>query len=183
MTLETRSVHEVERILREDAEHAGRVLVAVDGLLGAGKSTLSESLATSLSAAHVRVDEFVEREQGNYVAHLKITELSERLRRDLASHSIVLLDAVCSAAVLDRLGAAADVAIYVRRLDSRSEWFDGEVFTSGMSEAEAIAEEEAAARAFSDTLSPLVREVMRYHFRYRPWERADILYEHPDAEA
>jgi hypothetical protein len=168
-------------MLRARKSAGRRMLVAVDGLTGSGKSTLSRELTASVPAAHVSVDSYVVCDQGTYVAHVRIPELTERVHRELEYGNVVLLDSVCCAAVLQRLALQADFRIYVTRLDGRGEWSDGEPFTSGLTEEDAIEREEALVAGFGVALTELRREILRYHFAFRPWERADVRYEHRDA--
>ena len=155
-------------------------LVAIDGLLGSGKSTLSEALSAALPAVHVSVDEFVAEDCGTYLAHVHNSELSARVHAELRVANVVLLDGICCAAVLDQLELLSDFRIYVARLDNSGEWSDGELFTRGLTEAQAIEQEEVLVAPLG-RFSDLRREIIHYHFAFRPWERADVLYEHFDS--
>ena len=171
----------VAEILRAEAATKRPLVVSVDGLTGSGKSTLSKYLAAAVPAVHVKIDSFVEREQGSYVQYLRFPELAARVKAEIDGGNVVLLDGVCTATVLERLGVHPDVRIYVAKLDDCGDWSDGALYTSGLTEAEAVEQEEAAVAPFGESLSDLRREIMHYHFAFRPWESADLRYVHRDA--
>ena len=168
-------------MLRTRALTSRRVLVAVDGLPGSGKSTRSRELSAAVPAVHVEMDSYVARDQGNYVLHVRLPELAERVHLELESGNVVLLDGVCCAAVLQHLKMQPDFRIYVASLNDRGEWYEGEPFTSGLTEAEAIEKEEALVASFGGILTEFQREILRYHFAFRPWELADVRYDHREA--
>ena len=165
-------------MLRTRALTSRRMLVAVDGLPGSGKSTLSRELGAAVPAVHVAIDSYVAGDRGTYLSHVRIPELAERVHLELESGKVVLLDGVCCSAVFQHLKLQPDFRIYVASVNDRGEWYEGEPFTSGITEAEAIEKEEALVASFGETLSEFQREILRYHFAFRPWELADVRYEH-----
>jgi cytidylate kinase len=169
------------RAIRERLASREPLLVAVDGLAGSGKSTLSRRLATALPAAHIEVDDFVEAKQGTYVVHLRRDEVVNRVQSELGASRTVLFDAICAVEALRSVDLVPDLHIYVRKVDARGDWFDGEQYTQGLTEEQVIAQEQGLAAIMGGELSALHREVIHYHCAYRPWERADLVYQHGDA--
>ena len=170
----------VVEALRKRALAKRPLIVSVDGLAGSGKSTLSEQLAVALPPAHLKVDSFVVSNQGSYLSHLRVSELKERVNSEMKADSVILVDGVCCAAILKRLAVQADLRIYVARLDDCGDWVDGELFTTGLTEVGAIEAEQSLLAPFGQSLTDLRRELIHYHFAFRPWEHCDIRYAHRD---
>lgn len=190
-TPSTRSAEKIADWIRKARDERGHVLISIDGLLGSGKSALARKLADILSAEHVELDTLVEKGRGTYVEHLRLDEIHTRLRVAQEKASIVLVEGVCARNVLHRLALTPDYSVYVKRLDSRGDWIDGEIFDPDRRVEEVLAEQEDLARSFSalageadssddSPLSPVQQEVIEYHFACWPHEHADIIYERFD---
>jgi hypothetical protein len=171
----------MEMLLRQWAGDNHTLLVSVDGLPASGKSTFCAHIASSLSADHIPVDSFVDRGMGEYVPHLRPDDLRNRLRSAEEAGGIVLVDGICIEAVLQRIDIAPARRLYVMQLDSRSDWIDGELFSSDLTEDGAVVQEQELAPSFGGSLSPRREEIIRYHFRFTPQDMADAVYAHYDA--
>ena len=93
-----------ERIRESDAS-----LIAVDGLPGAGKSTLAAGLSAMLAIRAVHLDDYLEHESIGFTDYLRYGEL----RRALL-HRPVIIEGVCMLDVLDRLGLRPEQFVYLQ---------------------------------------------------------------------
>jgi hypothetical protein len=106
-------------VLRTEAASS---LVAIDGHDGSGKSFLSSQLATILSWPVVHLDDFVEREQGGFVEHVRYDDLAPKLSpRPLIVEGVLVLD------VLHRLSIEAGYLVHVKRVSEDGLWYDEDV--------------------------------------------------------
>lgn len=171
-------------LLRTDAP-----VLAIDGMDGSGKSWLAERLAASIHAAHLNLDEFLNQKRGGFLDHLRYDELAAAVNR-ARDGGAVIIEGVCVLEVLQRLGVKPSVHIYVKHLVAGCIW-QPEGMLSMASVSAALAREEEECRRFAklsgdpveageDLLGGLVREVIAYHYTFRPHESPDIVYERSD---
>jgi hypothetical protein len=96
------------------AEVAGRIrgsdtsLIALDGLPGAGKSTLAARLSALLSIRTVHLDDYLAQESVGFTDYLRYEELQRALLR-----RPVIVEGVCMLDVLDRLELRPDPLVYL----------------------------------------------------------------------
>jgi hypothetical protein len=165
--------------------------IAIDGIHGAGKSTLARALHQALGGTLLSLDDFLHQNQGSFLAHLKVSELSDTLT---ASRVPVVLEGICMLAALDRLRVTPDLLIYVKRIDRYGEWEEKDTGDPTESAETIIRQEAARARPFLDALGEshpaegdsgldsLREEVIRYHCDLQPFRRAEIVYLNQVAE-
>jgi adenylate kinase family enzyme len=89
-------------------------LIAIDGLLGAGKSTLAKRIEQSLGYRCVHLDDFVQPHQGKFFSSLDFS----RLENGLAGEHVVV-EGVCVLAVLERVGLSSDMLVFVTGREPR----------------------------------------------------------------
>ena len=186
---ESRSSDELSELLRKSYAHTLSGTIAIDGRDGVGKTTLAVALQAALGGIVISLDDFVLENCGGYVPHLKIAGLKATLER---SSRPCIVDGVCTLAALDRVSHRHDVLIYVKRLGSCGYWQDEDTCDPTEPVDELIgrlAEEAAAVARFEaeqsgeavpeeekPALTPLREEIIRYHARYRPSRRAEIIF-------
>ena len=186
---ETRSPDELAELLRKSYAHTLSGTIAIDGRDGVGKTTLAVALQAAVGGTVISLDDFVLENCGGYVPHLKIAELKAALER---SRRPCIVDGVCILAALERVSHRHDVLIYVKRLQSYGYWHDEARCdpTEPVDELIGHLAEEVAAVARFDAeqsgetvpeeekpaLTPLHEEIIRYHARYRPSRRAEIIF-------
>lgn len=151
------------------ALHALR-LVAIDGVPGAGKSTLRRNLAGPLSASELELDNFLIRNQKEFVAAVRTDDLASALA---SSRALVIVSGACVLKVLASLQLKPDVLIYVKRMAVWG-WADEEAVSGSQ-----IEELAGIQNTSSDALA-LHLEVRRYHREFRPHDVADIVFERLD---
>ena len=84
-------------------------LIALDGLPGAGKSTLAIRLSADLGVKSVHLDDYLVRNGVGYTDYLEYGEI----RRALSVRPVIV-EGVCMLDVLDRMGLRPDQLIYLR---------------------------------------------------------------------
>ena len=161
-------------MLRPSPE-AGR-LIAVDGARAAGKSTVVKDLARDLPARFISVDDYVV--QGlplgtPYPDLVRVGELMMAIERGQGEDKAVLVEGICLLSVLARLNLTASLFVYVMRVSAPGEACDIDLFDDDVSEATLLAKIGPPLTAGAS----LDRELAGYHKRYRPHERADVVYE------
>jgi hypothetical protein len=140
--------------------------IVFDGCTGAGKSTLALGMATRLGCEAIEVDRFVDKKLGVYVEALRIDKLRPLVEAALKAAPVVLLDAVCARAVVERLGLSAAAFVYVQRVSLAGVPGDLDMM-------DADEEGQVVNRPY---FSDLDREILHYHAYYRPIGSADFIY-------
>ena len=171
-------------VARRLRRRTGASLVAIDGAPGSGKSTLARALARRLGIRAIHVDKFLRKRRGAYLTALRWEPLRQAIA---ASRTTRLIDGVCVLEVLDRIGQRTHELLYVQRM-TRGIWADAEelIPTSSLDEhLQSLRNERAELVKFMghtpDSGPSLTEEVIRYHAKYKPHEKATIVYRRADA--
>jgi len=169
-----------------DAIDQGTYLIAVDGMDGVGKTTLSKKLGAALSARVVHLDDFIQQnEEGLYVKFIELEPLGQAIMRVTSSAPCVIVEGVCVLAVLDQLGVLPGFHVYVKELKFGRLWqHKDKLYGSAATLDEKLAQEDELNQKFAELepevegLAPdnLRRDLIRYHWRYRPDEHANVVF-------
>jgi len=148
-------------------------LVAVDGFMNAGKTTLAFKLAEMLGGIRLSFDTFADRDvaSDDYAAKIRLNYLASDLRKLHATFPFVVADGICMLQVLEAVSAAPDTLVYVKRISSTDIWHDG--FHLEDYEGQQTVEENRPG---------LDRSQFEYHAKWRPHERAHFIYVRKDQE-
>ncbi len=161
---EVTDVSDLESLLRT-VEHG---LIAFDGCTSAGKTTLMNNLARRLKCPAIDLDQYLDRQRGEFVNALRLPALTDAIEQGRQQSPVVLVSGVCMREVLDRLQFTAAMNIYVQR-NSR---------TGIPSDLDFLDLEDG--HQVDDTLASLLSdldlEIAAYHERYRPRRNADVVY-------
>jgi hypothetical protein len=184
---EVNTVRELVELL--SSSYATAVLIGIDGTDGAGKTTLAKELGQSMGATVVSLDDFVPKDSGSYVPHLRTDDLRETL---CSAGRPVIVEGVCLLAALEALSLGPDLLIYVKRISDDGYWYDHDVCDPQEDEETLIARLSQQADAFAKVaaqlsgepdpeggdlgLTPRHEEIVRYHCKYRPSRKAQIAF-------
>jgi hypothetical protein len=172
--------------IAQTVSHSAGYLITVDGVNGSGKTHLSAELAQALGAEHVEVDRFLERHKGGYLEFVRYDELSRHLTEIGASGRTSIVDGILIEEIVRRLGCTPRLRVYVKRVWPDGYWPDSRNFRRDKTAEQVIKEEEEGAKQLAratgkpehdDPVPVPVKEIIRYHFRFRPHETADYVYE------
>jgi len=124
----------------------------------------------------VSLDNFLVKDQGGYIEFLRYDDLAECLCR----YSAFVIEGICLLQALEKVSVELDDHVYVKRyhLDL---WADErELLVPQDSVEEFLDKERELAALMSGSESnkgpSLSDDIIRYHARYRPQERADYIY-------
>ncbi|MDE5461164.1 hypothetical protein [Bradyrhizobium sp. CSS354] len=174
----------VARLENLRSQNGGSLCIGLDGMDGVGKSTLARELADRLGGSVISLDDHLTRKQNGYILHIRGDELKAAIS---ASRSPMVIEGVCLLGVAHRCGFDVEVLVYVRRLSRNSGIWHEEELCMAQRPADELKENERALRkAFSTTDEPgniidddlgLTGELIDYHARWRPVERADFVFD------
>jgi len=166
-------------------------VVGIDGVDGSGKSTLATSLSEKLGCSHINLDDHIDKNLGQYVNHVHYLVVREMIN---AIKLPIIIEGVCLLAITERLQLNLDALIYIKRISSYGNWIDedncdvtGDI-DAFMNKEKMELNKFVYAAAYiegkdfpDDTNFPeFAEEIIRYHYSYRPHERADIIYKRID---
>ncbi|MDO3527528.1 hypothetical protein ACNRBH_09155 [Ralstonia pseudosolanacearum] len=161
---EVTDVSDLESLLRT-VEHG---LITFDGCTSSGKTTLMNNLAGRLKCPAIDLDQYLDRQRGEFVNALRLPALTDAIEQGCQQSPVVLVSGVCMREVLDRLQFTAAMNIYVQR-NSR---------TGIPSDLDFLDLEDG--HLLDDTLASLLSdldlEIAAYHEHYRPRRNADVVY-------
>lgn len=164
-------------------------LIGIDGINGVGKTTLSIKLAAELGCTHINLDDYVVKNRGTFVEHIKYDELRSVIH---TAHAPVIIEGICLLAVLEKLQRKVDILVYVRRISEFGLWRDETKCDIVGNVDELLSYEKDTHRKFCEAeahiegkdfdpkacdIPPLVEEVIRYHHRFAPYGQADMIYD------
>lgn len=169
----------------EGPMHKGARLISIDGIDGSGKTTLAEGLSGLLNAEVVQIDDFLQKNQGDYLAHIRYEDLSRHLSGLLKHSKLVIFEGCCVLSVLRRLSCSADLTVYCKKLDRHGLWVDGHFLSEWTSAEEYIQHLRDIQRKMTlledtpatDDLPGLEIDIITYHFEYRPDRIARFIFQ------
>lgn len=167
-------------IIHDVADLAGLVsvlsdpLVAIDGVDGAGKTTLARRLSDTLGWPTVDLDDHIGPKGRSYVEQVLFDDLAEAIRpRPVIFSGIHMLE------VLERVGAAADFLVYVVRLSQAGIPADLELIERDI-RPELTEGQHTPPRLGGVTPGKLMRSLWTYMPRWKPVTAADVVFAVPD---
>jgi len=144
--------------VRSDLNGVG--LVGIDGWMGVGKSSLATRLAAELDVTLCDADDFLVRDQGSYIDHIRFEQLQSNLN---AQTTLCFVSGVCLRQVLMRAEIVAAKNIYVKRMATWG-WADGDELDGPMLDMP-----DASGHA-------LRAELRAYHSAWSPHQSADYYF-------
>lgn len=164
-------------------------VIGIDGTDGVGKTTLATRIQGTTGGTVVSLDDFVLKNRGGYVPNLQLADF----RAALAAHERpVIVEGVYLLAALGAASVGLDVLIYIKRVSDYGYWHDQDTCDPHEPEDELIERLSCEAAVFVKRdaqlskgpksehnevgLTPLREEIIRYHCKYRPSRRAQIVF-------
>ena len=142
-------------------------IIAIDGALCAGKTTLARQLAERLGIPHIDLDDYLTKDQRCFVDALDLERLTQAID---ASKGRTVVSGVCMLDVLRRINRSAGTLVYVKRM-SGNRWADkNEIEGDEIEQIAAVLGQQA-----SD--NPIHLEVRGYHRQYQPQIHAKVVFQ------
>ena len=147
-------------------------LIGIDGMDGAGKSTLAKDLSCQLGYAHINLDDYLEKNRGQFVEYVEYDQVKGEIDK---AKKPVIIEGVCLLAVIENLSDSLDILIYVKRVSDYGMWYDKEDC-----EVDEDIDEFIIRKKSGGSIPALTEEIIRYHYKYKPYEKAGIIYKRID---
>ncbi len=187
------NIDELKTEVVEQVTSKGFQLLSIDGKDGCGKSTLADFLSKDTGFIHINLDEdkYLKKNQGKYIDFIKYDILQDDLISLLKNDEIIIVDGICVLNIIDKINLNPEFKIYVKKLLSHDNWYDGRNFNYSISVNEIINEKEKTLKNFIKMESKLegksyekykyqesiCHEIIRYHHEYKPDLNAHVIYE------
>ncbi len=163
-------------------------VIGIDGIDGSGKTTLANEIGTALKLPVLSIDDFLNKQKGSYLEHLKYSDLSSAIN---SSSAPIIIEGVCLLHVAEDVGLNVTDLIYIKQVNDWNFWIDEETCDPKKPVEELIerlgedADEistsiEGLVPSTADTgskgLTPFRKQIIRYHARFRPARKADYIF-------
>ena len=163
-------------------------LIAVDGVDGSGKSSLSKDLSEELGYLHINLDDYLEKNRGNFVKYIKYELLEKKIK---STKNPVIIEGVCVLDVLKNLKLRPDYLIYIKRMSDFGFWYDDYLCDVKADIDGFIENENLELKKFSEVMAningeefnsenckiPKLREeIIRYHYEFKPHNHANFIF-------
>ena len=179
---------ELAEQIRDASQAQDSFLVTIDGNSGSGKSTLSQNLQVLLDCTVIELDDFVEENRGGYLDSIDLEQLQQAILKLVAEKRLIIIDGICVAEVLCAIDIQSNLRVYVKKLLFGDYWRDEKnIYGKANTLEEKLAIEEKGIRDFSrlndeaipddkPALTGMTRDIISYHWKFRPDENADIVF-------
>lgn len=154
-------------------------VIAIDGGLGTGKSSLARRLAAKLDCPVIECALFIRDGTVPYPANLDLECLGEAISIAKQRSRLVIVEGIMLQLVLGALNLTQLLNIYIKRISSDGVLMDAEFFDSSETEVDLIAKENEVCRfaGIPDGCPVLHRQLIAYHKKRAPHQHANLLYE------
>ena len=150
-------------------------VIGIDGLDGCRKSSIAHRVSGHTQHIVFSLDHFLEKNKGTYADHIDVASLRAESR-----DRKVIIEGVCLLDIAERADLKLDLLVYVQRrhhgLWADEDWLglnqDVDEYIGKLNVAVSFLGGEETAGPLED----LSTEIIRYHHRYLPHEKADLTY-------
>lgn len=170
--MKTYRLEDIDLLITQLYTHPHRIIV-IDGEDRVGKSTrIAPRIANVLAASVIHLDDYLITPSDSY--DLNMDELSRDITKQQKSKSIII-EGVMAMKTLKTLQIEPEVHIYVEGPSCRATWTNPNGMYQGKTLDEILMQEEQELQHASPQLRLTVfrKEVIKYHFDFRPFENAD----------
>lgn len=149
----------IEKLRDESSEP---LIIGIDGICGSGKTTLSRYIITKLNIETVHLDDLLVEKRDTFVEALNYDYLQKKIAH---RKKALIIEGCCLLDVLIKVNISSDILIYCKEISRDTNiWHYGTNF-------------DEYVRSSQDNHKPgLEKELLEYHKRMRPWERADVIH-------
>ena len=160
----------------------GRVIIGIDGAIGAGKSCLAHAIGSRFGETVISLDKYVTSGKGRYRTSIRYQSLRQDLERYKGQERVLVVEGVCLLEILDRVDVSPDVVVYVKRVSRNGYWLDEETCDRARGLRELLRDiRSREERVKRPGIGDLEREVAEYHCHYTPLARATYVYHRVDS--
>ena len=174
-TDETTLLRDVAQRLHELARADHPPIVSIDGVGGAGKTTLAMRLAQLVGYQVVSFDDYVTPHKGSYLDHIDYPRLNRELERLRSTGHGVIVEGLLARAVLIQIEVAQDLSVYMRRVDPYGEWEDSSICSEDNDLEEVFGWLARLERL--PGIGDHDRELAKYHVEQKPISSAGYVYD------
>lgn len=154
--------------LKERNLYKNKSVIAIDGDTGTGKSNLSYFIGSKLAIKVINFDDFVSPKQDCYVNAMNLGILRQLISLFYRIKPLVV-EGVCLIEILEKLNIQYDILIYAREVsETTGNW--------SASYRLDIEDENILKRVLNECRGADV-DIVKYHYKYRPFEKADYIYQ------
>lgn len=152
-------------------------VIGLDGTNGARKTTIASALAIELDLPLISLDDYLEKNQGSFIEHIKYEDLSQETQAEQR----FIIEGVCLLEVLVKVNVQPDILLYVKRYQLEL-WADEQDLCVPEEQLEEFLRKERdlaerlSGTQVEDNGSSLFDEIVRYHSKYRPQDRAHFVF-------
>lgn len=172
---------EIEDRLNGVLSQVTPVLISIDGLGGAGKTTLSKSIVSRFEGVHFDIDEHINPYQGTYLPNLRFKDLMSAFTKALDSNPrLIIVEGFCVLSVFKRMNRTPNLSIYIKRIDRYGDWIDEFYYSEENDLDEVLRRLDRIEALHPDKPGQADndRELVRYHIEGKPITRADLIWNH-----
>lgn len=158
----------------------GYRIIGIDGIDGAGKTTLAKELE-KIGYLRISLDDYLVKKSGEYFKFLDLN----KLKKDLKNKEKLVIEGVLLNKILNTIGVKTNYFIYLTDNIWLNDWleeYDGKFLL--MSLEDIIKSEEILVNRINKVTNPtakdykmdgLRKEIYEYSYKQKPWLLADII--------
>jgi len=165
------------------------LLIGIDGFLGAGKTYLADDLVEILGTNCVNTIDIDDEEKNYYLQKkrsiIKYTNF-DKLKNDIINlqrKTSVIFSSACLLQILKKINISPDIHIYIKKMAkcvgcAPDKWIDEDncTFEGDINKWGKQGLSERLEPVDTEQLETTRKEVVRYHQKYKPHEKAEFLY-------
>lgn len=188
--MQFKKIQDVEKTIyqRLIVKEGQPIIISIDGKNGSGKSLLALCLCCQNEKfIYFDIDtHYWHSKRLPYVENINYEMLERNICNAISNNEVVVIDGVCLLAILEKISLKSTLSIYVKKTDDDGRWLDGIKFDYDLCPEEVLIEENQAFHRWAEMEggdlgkyieSDLSLDVLRYHLKYKPDKKADIIYE------
>lgn len=160
--------------LAKEIRNLNKRIIVIDGEDGVGKSTfVAPIIAKRCNGTIIHLDSYLIKKQDVY--KLKLDKLLYDIERLKKQKRLMVIEGIMTLKVLKDIGIIPDLHIYVESPTANTMWNEeyGIYLQRGLEEIFEYEEKQMQLITPNSKLTPFRKQVIEYHYAYRPFEKAD----------